>query len=46
MPLKVGQCVEETYGPLAATKEFGDRDFSVIYEALDALKSSVKKSKL
>ena len=31
---------------MAATKEFGDRDFSVIYEALDALKSSAGKPKL
>ncbi|OQD78781.1 hypothetical protein PENANT_c081G02292 [Penicillium antarcticum] len=46
VPLNVGQCVEETYRPLAAIKEFGDRDFSVIYEALDALKSSTGKPKL
>ncbi|KAF5717643.1 3-hydroxyisobutyrate dehydrogenase [Fusarium globosum] len=35
VPLAVGRCVEETYRPLAKSKEFGDRDFSVIYEALD-----------
>ncbi|KAJ5414088.1 3-hydroxyisobutyrate dehydrogenase [Penicillium cosmopolitanum] len=46
VPLNVGQCVEKTYRPLAETKEFGDRDFSVIYEALDALKSSEGKPKL
>ncbi|KAJ5661377.1 3-hydroxyisobutyrate dehydrogenase [Penicillium longicatenatum] len=46
VPLNVGQCVEKTYRPLAATKEFGGRDFSVIYEALDALKSSAGKPKL
>ncbi|RSL97114.1 hypothetical protein CDV31_013182 [Fusarium ambrosium] len=37
VPLAVGRCVEETYRPLARSKEFGDRDFSVIYEALDSL---------
>lgn len=46
VPLSVGQCVEKTYRPLAGTKEFGDRDFSVIYEALDALKLSAGKPKL
>ncbi|RSL78434.1 hypothetical protein CEP51_008199 [Fusarium floridanum] len=37
VPLAVGRCVEETYRPLARSKEFGDRDFSVVYEALDSL---------
>ncbi|CEJ61030.1 Putative 3-hydroxyisobutyrate dehydrogenase, mitochondrial [Penicillium brasilianum] len=46
VPLNIGKCVEETYRPLAATKEFGDRDFSVIYEALDAVDSSAGTSKL
>lgn len=46
IPLNVGQCVEETYRPLAATKEFGNRDFSVIYKALDTLESSAGKPKL
>ncbi|KAK1993399.1 3-hydroxyisobutyrate dehydrogenase [Colletotrichum falcatum] len=46
VPLNVGKCVEETYRPLAASKEYGDRDFSVIYEALDALGSSTGKPKL
>lgn len=40
VPLTIGRCVEETYRPLAMSKEFGDRDFSVIYEALDSLKAS------
>ncbi|CVK84646.1 probable 3-hydroxyisobutyrate dehydrogenase, mitochondrial precursor [Fusarium proliferatum] len=40
VPLAVGRCVEETYRPLAKSKEFGDRDFSVIYEALDTLGST------
>lgn len=38
--LAVGRCVEEIYRPLAKSKEFGDRDFSVIYEALDLAGSS------
>lgn len=46
VPLAVGRCVEETFRPLAATKEFGDRDFSVIYEALDSMCSSGRTSKL
>ncbi|KAH7268977.1 NAD binding domain of 6-phosphogluconate dehydrogenase-domain-containing protein [Fusarium redolens] len=46
VPLAVGRCVEETYRPLAKSKEFGDRDFSVIYEALDSLGSTVQSSKL
>ncbi|RSL67870.1 hypothetical protein CEP53_002814 [Fusarium sp. AF-6] len=37
VPLAVGRCVEETYRPLARSKEFGDRDFTVVYEALDSL---------
>ncbi|KAF5548288.1 3-hydroxyisobutyrate dehydrogenase [Fusarium mexicanum] len=41
VPLAVGRCVEETYRPLAKSKEFGDRDFSVIYEALDTLGSTM-----
>ncbi|KAI7759307.1 hypothetical protein LZL87_008684 [Fusarium oxysporum] len=45
-PLAVGRCVEETYRPLAKSKEFGDRDFSIIYEALDSLGSTVQSSKL
>ncbi|KAF5969596.1 3-hydroxyisobutyrate dehydrogenase [Fusarium coicis] len=40
VPLTVGRCVEESYRPLAKSKEFGDRDFSVIYEALDSLGST------
>ncbi|KAH7024349.1 3-hydroxyisobutyrate dehydrogenase [Microdochium trichocladiopsis] len=46
VPLSVGRCVEETYRPLAASKEFADRDFSVVYEALDALGSSAGNAKL
>ncbi|UPL02462.1 hypothetical protein LCI18_013396 [Fusarium solani-melongenae] len=46
VPLAVGRCVEETYRPLARSKEFGDRDFSVIYEALDSLGSPARSSKL
>lgn len=46
VPLAVGRCVEETYRPLARSKEFGDRDFSVIYEALDSLGSAARSSKL
>ncbi|CAH0055565.1 unnamed protein product [Clonostachys solani] len=45
VPLAVGRCVEETYRPLARSKEFGDRDFSVIYEALDSLGSATRSSK-
>lgn len=46
VPLSVGRCVEETYRPLASSEEFGHRDFSVIYEALDAMKLSEVKAKL
>ncbi|CAI6236976.1 unnamed protein product [Periconia digitata] len=46
IPLSVGRCVEETYRPLAKSKEFGDRDFSVIYEALDLHKPLAGSSKL
>ncbi|KAF5609022.1 3-hydroxyisobutyrate dehydrogenase [Fusarium pseudoanthophilum] len=46
VPLAVGRCVEETYRPLAKSKEFGDRDFSVIYEALDSLGFTRQSSKL
>ncbi|EXA30933.1 hypothetical protein FOVG_17710 [Fusarium oxysporum f. sp. pisi HDV247] len=46
VPLAVGRCVEETYRPLAESKEFGDRDFSVIYEALDSMGASEQTSKL
>ncbi|KAK0387652.1 hypothetical protein NLU13_3897 [Sarocladium strictum] len=46
VPLAVGRCVEETYRPLAKSKEFADRDFSVIYEALDALRPSTPSGKL
>ncbi|WAO91760.1 Hypothetical protein NCS54_00924200 [Fusarium falciforme] len=46
VPLAVGRCVEETYRPLARSKEFGDRDFSVVYEALDSLGSAARNSKL
>jgi 3-hydroxyisobutyrate dehydrogenase len=45
-PLAVGRCVEETYRPLANSEEFGNRDFSVIYEALDAMGSSAGNPKL
>ncbi|KAK8093151.1 uncharacterized protein PG998_014552 [Apiospora kogelbergensis] len=45
VPLSVGRCVEETYRPLASSKEFRDRDFSVIFEALDSLGSSARTSK-
>ncbi|KAJ4016170.1 hypothetical protein NW752_003291 [Fusarium irregulare] len=40
VPLAVGRCVEETYRPLAMSKEFGDCDFSVIYDALDSSKAA------
>ncbi|KAH7219708.1 3-hydroxyisobutyrate dehydrogenase [Fusarium oxysporum] len=46
VPLAVGRCVEEMYRPLAKSKEFGDRDFSVIYEALDSLGPTAQSSKL
>ncbi|KAG5803137.1 hypothetical protein H9Q74_012606 [Fusarium xylarioides] len=46
VPLAVGRCVEETYRPLAKSKEFGDRDFSVIYEALDSLGFTGQSSNL
>lgn len=46
VPLTVGRCVEETYRPLAKSEEFGNRDFSVIYEALDAMGSAAGNSKL
>ncbi|CAN9168107.1 unnamed protein product [Alternaria alternata] len=46
VPLAVGRCVEETYRPLANSEEFGNRDFSVIYEALDAMGSSAGNPKL
>lgn len=46
VPLAVGRRVEETYRPLARSKEFGDRDFSVVYEALDSLGSAARNSKL
>nr|RBQ87619.1 hypothetical protein FVER53263_00019 [Fusarium verticillioides] len=46
VPLAVGRCVEETYRPLAKSKEFGDRDFSVIYEALDSLGFTRQSSNL
>ncbi|KAG5749957.1 hypothetical protein H9Q69_008500 [Fusarium xylarioides] len=46
VPLAVARCVEETYRPLAKSKEFGDRDFSVIYEALDSLGFTGQSSKL
>ncbi|CAI0647565.1 unnamed protein product [Colletotrichum noveboracense] len=34
-PLPLGRRVEEVYRPLAQTTEWGNRDFSVVYEALD-----------
>lgn len=34
-PLPLGRRVEEIYCPLGRTVEWGDRDFSVVYEALD-----------
>ncbi|KAI8311622.1 3-hydroxyisobutyrate dehydrogenase [Colletotrichum sp. SAR11_240] len=34
-PLPLGRRVEEVYRPLAQMTEWGSRDFSVIYEALD-----------
>lgn len=34
-PLIVGRCVEETYRPLSKDENWGNRDFSVMYEALD-----------
>ncbi|KAJ0381259.1 hypothetical protein COL26b_000603 [Colletotrichum chrysophilum] len=34
-PLPLGRRVEEVYRPLAQTTEWGSRDFSVVYEALD-----------
>ncbi|KAL6918476.1 hypothetical protein FSST1_009971 [Fusarium sambucinum] len=46
VPLAIGRCVEETYRPLARSKEFGDRDFSVIYEALDSLSSGTHSVKV
>ncbi|KAG9508354.1 hypothetical protein J7337_001918 [Fusarium musae] len=46
VPLAVGRCVEETYRPLAKSREFGDRDFSVIYEALDSLGFTRQSSNL
>ncbi|CAN9080461.1 unnamed protein product [Alternaria sp. RS040] len=46
VPLAVGRCVEETYRPLANSGKFGNRDFSVIYEALDAMGSSAGNPKL
>jgi hypothetical protein len=38
--------VEETFRPLAASAEYGNRDFSVIYEFLDKLEPSAAKAKL
>jgi 3-hydroxyisobutyrate dehydrogenase len=35
-PLIVGKCVEQTYRQLTTNQEWGDRDFSVMYEALDS----------
>lgn len=35
-PLIVGRCVEETYRPLSKDENWGSRDFSVMYEALDS----------
>lgn len=35
-PLMVGKCVEQTYRRLATNGKWGDRDFSVVYEALDS----------
>lgn len=35
-PLIVGKCVEQTYRRLATNGKWGDRDFSVVYEALDS----------
>lgn len=46
VPLAVGRCVEETYRPLANSDKFGNRDFSVVYEALDAMDTPAGKSKL
>lgn len=35
-PLIVGKCVEEAYRPLAKDEDkWGNRDFSVMYEALE-----------
>lgn len=34
VPLEIGKRVEELYRPLAQTKPWADRDFSVIYKAL------------
>ncbi|KAF7681167.1 3-hydroxyisobutyrate mitochondrial precursor [Alternaria burnsii] len=45
VPLAVGRCVEEFYRPLANSEEFGNRDFSVIYKALDAMGSSAGNPK-
>jgi 3-hydroxyisobutyrate dehydrogenase len=45
VPLTVGRCAEEAYRPLAVSEKFGNRDFSVIYEALDAMNSSVGNPK-
>ncbi|KAJ4251855.1 hypothetical protein NW762_011152 [Fusarium torreyae] len=45
VPLAVRKCVEETYRPLARSKVFGDRDFSVIYEVLDSLGPAARDSK-
>lgn len=46
VPLAFGKTVEETFRPLAASAEYGNRDFSVIYEFLDQLKSSDVKARL
>ena len=34
VPLEIGKRVEELYRPLAKSAKFGNRDFSVVYEAL------------
>lgn len=36
-PLVVGKCVEEAYRPLSQDDQWGLRDFSVFYEALQKL---------
>ena len=37
VPLEIGKRVEEVYRPLAKSAKFGNRDFSVVYEALGDL---------
>lgn len=37
VPLPLGMRVEEVYRPLAQATKWGDRDFSVVYEALESL---------